>query len=41
MDIIKEYKGELGTFKFNVTKGIILEDDLNRDKIWEQAEIKQ
>jgi len=40
MDIIREYEGEFGRFKLNVTTGDILEDSLDRDKIWEQAEIK-
>jgi hypothetical protein len=41
MDIVKKYNGEFGVFRLNISTGEILEDSLDRDKIWEQAEIKQ
>jgi hypothetical protein len=41
MNIIKEYKGEFGTFKLNISTGEILEDTLDRDKIWDYSEMRE
>ena len=40
MKVIRSYEGEFGSFEIDIYNGEILLDNIDRDKIWEYAEIK-